>query len=262
MKLTLNNRRKWLVGAGAALLLTATPSFALFGIGDIVFDPTSYASLVSQLTTLESQYNMLKNNVTHFSLKQQWQTTLHALENVNVANMFGETAGIKIALNSNNPSASLTGWKTATVPMNSNATSYMQGQQLGSSRMSQLAMIETSDSISPDCLTAVGQYRSGRTQNTAANSSLTSNQFDNSDSTNSEVQQLNLLNAAEGQKMAEMQSQGTLQVCLAGQMTVANMERRNAAVEDMNTAAFVQQQRSTNDVSAANEGSTWQTYLP
>jgi len=62
--------------------------------------------------------------------------------------------------------------------------------------------------------------------------------------------------------MAEMQSQGSLQVCLAGQMTVANMERRNAAAEDMNTAAFVQQQRSTNDVSAANEGSTWTTYLP
>ena len=262
MKVTLTKRRKWLLGAGAALLLTATPSFALFGIGDIVFDPTSYASLVSQLTTLETQYKMLKDNVTHFSLKQQWQTTLHALENVNVASMFGETAGIKIALNSNNPSASLTGWQTATVPMNSNASTYLAGQQLGSSRMSQLAMIETSDGVSPDCLTAMGQYRSGRTTNAPANSSLMSNQFDNTDSTNSEVQQLNLLNAAEGQKMAEMQSQGSLQVCLAGQMTVANMERRNAAVEDMNTVAFVQQQRSTNDVSAANESSTWQTYLP
>jgi type IV secretion system protein TrbJ len=253
--------RKWIIG-GAALLLTATPSFALFGIGDIVFDPTSYASLVSQLTTLESQYNMLKNNITHFSAKQQWQTALHALENVNVANMFGETAGISIALNTNSPSASSTAWKTATVPMNSNATSYLQGQQLGSSRMSQLAMIETSDSISPDCMTAVGQYRAGRTQNTAANSSLTVNQFDNTDSTNSEVQQLNLLNAAEGQKMSEMQSQGTLQVCLAGQMTVANMERRNAAVEDLNTAVFVQLQRAASDANAASESSTWQTYLP
>jgi hypothetical protein len=76
------------------------------------------------------------------------------------------------------------------------------------------------------------------------------------------VQQLNLLNAAEGQKMSEMQSQGTLQVCLAGQMTVANMERRNASVEDLNTAAFVQQQRAANDASAASESSTWQTYLP
>jgi hypothetical protein len=262
MKLNLTNRRKWLLGAGAAVLLTATPAFALFGVGDIVFDPTSYASLVSQLTTLETQYNMLKNNITHFSLKQQWQTTLHTLENVNVANMFGETGGIKIALNTNSPGASSGGWKMATLPMNSNATLFLQGQQLGSSRMSQLAMIETSDAISPDCLTAVGQYRSGRTQNVTANSSLMTNQFDNTDSTNSEVQQLNLINAAEGQKMAEMQSQGSLQVCVAGQMTVANMERRNAAVEDMNTAAFVQQQRAANNVSAANESNTWRTYLP
>jgi hypothetical protein len=30
----------------------------------------------------------------------------------------------------------------------------------------------------------------------------------------------------------------------------------------MNTAAFVRQQRAANDVSAASEGNTWQTYLP
>jgi hypothetical protein len=261
MKFNVKNRYKWIIG-GAALLLTATPSFALFGIGEIVFDPTSYASLVSQLTTLESQYTVLKNNVTHFSFKQQWQTALHALENVNVANMFGETAGMSIALNTNSPTASITAWKTATVPINGNATSYLQGQTLGGARMSQLAVIETSDSISPDCLTVVGQYRAGRTQSTAANNALLLQQFDSTDSTNSEVQQLNLLNAAEAQKMAEMQSQGALQTCLASQMTTANMERRNAEVEDLNTAVFVQQQRGANDTSAANESSTWRTYLP
>jgi hypothetical protein len=194
---------------------------------------------------------MLKNNITHFSIKQQWQTTLHTLENTNVANMFGETAGIRIALNTNSPSTSTTAWKTATVSMNSSASSYLQGQPLGSSRLSQLA-----------CLTAVGQYRSNRTENATANSTLLSDQFDSTDSTNSEVQQLNLLNAAEAQKLSEMQAQGTLHTCLAGQMTVANMERRNAAVEDLNTAVFVQQQRAANDTSAANEGNTWQTYLP
>jgi hypothetical protein len=262
MKVTLTNRRKWLIGAGAALLLTATPSFALFGIGDIVFDPTSYASLVSQLTTLQTQYNMLKNNITHFSIKQQWQTALHGLEDVNVANLFGETAGMSIALNTNSPSASSTAWKAATITMNGSTPSYLASQSLGSARTSQLAMIETSDAVSPDCLTAVGQYRDDRATNATANSSLLSQQFDGSDSTNSEVQQLNLLNAAEAQKMAEMQSQGALQACLASQMTLANMERRNAAVEDLNTAVFVQQQRSANDTSAANESSTWQTYLP
>jgi len=253
--------RKWIIG-GAALLLTATPSFALFGIGDIVFDPTSYASLVQQLTTLQMQYNMVKNNITHFSMKQQWQTTLHALENVNVANMFGETAGMSIALSTNSPSASSTAWKSSSVTMNGGASSYLAGGSLGSARTSQLAMIETSDAVSPDCLTAVGQYRNARSTNSTANNSLVSSQFDESDSTNTEVEQLNLLNAAEAQKLAEMQSQGALQTCLASQMTVANMERRNAAVVDLNTAVLVQQQRSANDTSAANEGNTWATYLP
>jgi hypothetical protein len=123
-------------------------------------------------------------------------------------------------------------------------------------------MIETSDGVSPDCLTAVGQYRSARTTNSTANNSLLSTQFDNTSATNSEVQQLNLLNAAEAQRLAESQSQGALQACVASQMMVANMERRNAAAQDLNTAVLVQQQRSTNDASAANEGSTWDSYLP
>ncbi len=254
-------RRKWLIGGGL-LLLTATPSFALFGVGDIVFDPTSYASLVSQLTTIESQYKMLKNNIEHFSIKQQWQTTLTALKNVNVANMFGETSGMTVAFNSNSATASSTAWKSATTPVSSNVSTYFQGQTPGSPQMSQLAMVEMSDSISPDCITAVGAYRAARTQNSAANASLTANQLDGTSATNSEVQQLNLLNAAEAQKMSEMQNQGTLQACLASQMAVSNMERRNAAATDLNTAAFVDTQHATHDMSAASEDSTWQSYLP
>jgi type IV secretion system protein TrbJ len=262
MKLDIRKQKKYLI-VGALVLATATPGFALFGVGDIVFDPTSYASLVSQLTTLETQYNMLKNNIEHFSFKQQWQVTLNQLKNVNVANMFGETAGMSIALNTNSPSASTTAWKTATVPVNSSTSTYLAGQTVGNStQLSQLAMIEMADSISPDCLTAVGQYRAARSQNQTANSALTQNQFDGSSATNSEVQQLNLLNAAEAQKLSEMQSQGTMQTCLASQMIVANMQQRNAAAQDLNSAALVQQQRTMNDTSAANESHTWQTYIP
>ncbi|MDR3742242.1 MAG: hypothetical protein P4L40_24765, partial [Terracidiphilus sp.] len=126
MPLQLKKHRKWII-LGVAALLTAPPSFALFGIGDVVFDPTSYASLVSQLTTLETQYKMLKNNITHFSLKQQWQSTLTALKNTNVKNMFGETNGMTMALNTNSPTASTTAWTSATVPVSSNTTTYLQG---------------------------------------------------------------------------------------------------------------------------------------
>jgi hypothetical protein len=45
-------------------------------------------------------------------------------------------------------------------------------------------------------------------------------------------------------------------------MTVADMQQRNAAALDLNTAAYVQQQRTFNDTSAANESSTWDSYVP
>jgi hypothetical protein len=213
MELPMTKRKKYLI-VGSLVLATATPSFAIFGVGDIVFDPTSYASLVSQATTALNQLKTIQSNVEHFSVKQQWQTALAKLENMNVANMFGETAGINIALNANAPSASLTGWKTATMPMSSGTSTYLQAQNANSAQRAQLAMIETSDAISPDCLTAVGTYRSARNQNASPNNLLAQQQFDISNATNSEVEQLNLLNAAESQSMSEMQSQGTLKPAL------------------------------------------------
>jgi hypothetical protein len=261
MPLNIKGRRRWLVAISAVLLI-ATPSFALFGIGDIVFDPTSYASLVEQLTTIQMQYSTIKNNVVHFSLKQQWQSVLTALKNTDVRNLLGETNGMTAALTTNSPNASSTAWTSATVPVPSSTTSYLQNQTLGSAQLSQLAMIEASDAVSPDCLTAVGQYRAARAQNAAAVNALATDELDTSDATNSEVQQLNLLNAAEAQKMAEMQTQGVLQACIAAQTAVSNMERRNAAAIDLNTAAFIQQQRTSNNVSAAQQGNTWRTYLP
>ena len=257
----MKNRKKWIIGA-AALLLTATPSFALFGLGDIVFDPTSYGNLVSQLTTMETQYRMLKNNIEHFSFKQQWQTAFNTMKQANVRDLFGETNGMTTALNTNSPAASATAWTAATVPVNGTTTTYLAAETPGSAQLSELAMIEASDSVSPDCLTAIGQYRAARAQNTAANNSLTSEQLDGSTATNSEVEQLNLLNAAEAQNMSEMQSQGVLQACLASEMAVGNMQQRNAAALDLNTAAYVAQQRAANDPSAANEGNTWDSYLP
>jgi hypothetical protein len=169
-RMTVSTSAIRLCSLSAPSLSHRTPSFAIFGVGDIVFDPTSYASLVSQATTALNQLKTIQNNVEHFSIKQQCQTALTKLENMNVASMFGETAGINIALNANSPTASMTGWKTATMPMSSGTASYLQAQNANSAQRVQLAMIETSDAISPDCLTAVGTYRSGRNQNSNANS--------------------------------------------------------------------------------------------
>ena len=261
MQISKTNRRNLIIGG--ALLTAVTPSFALFGVGSIVFDPTSYAQLISQATTVMNQFKIMRANVTHFSLKNAWAATEMQLKNTNVANLFGETNGFSIAINTNSPAASLQAWHSANIPVRSTTTTYLQAQTAGNStQLSQLAMIEASDSISPDCLTAIGQYRAARTMNGTATAALSQEQLDTSTNTNSEVEQLNLLNAAEAQKIAELQTQGVLQACEASQLTIANMQQRNAAAQDLNTAAFVQQQRAANPANAANESNTWQNYLP
>ena len=254
-------RRNLIIG-GVLFAFVATPSFALFGLGDIVFDPTSYAQLISQVTTLKTQYSMLKNNLVHFSFKSQWQTDLNKMKQVNVANQFGETNEMGIALNTDNPAASKASWGNATVPVNSSASTFLASQPANSAQKSQLAMIEASDAASPDCMNAVGAYRAARDANAVAQQNLQDEQMDDDDDTNTEVQQLNLLNASQAQHLVELQAQGVIHACLAQQMAIQNMQQRNTAAQDLNTWGFVQQQRQMNNVNPSGSSNTWTTYLP
>ena len=169
MNLTLTKRRKWII-AGVVILGTATPSFALFGVGDIVFDPSSYGQLVSQLSTLakmlttaQSQYNTLKSNVQNFSAKTIWQTELNKIKSVAVPNTYGETNGFTNALNLNNQSAALMAWTNSKIGLAPETSSILSTQTVGNSaNLTQFAMIEASDTASPDCLNAVGSYRQAR----------------------------------------------------------------------------------------------------
>jgi hypothetical protein len=228
----------------------------------VVFDPTSYASLVSQLSQMTTQYNMLKNNLVHFSFKQQWQTALNRMEHVNVANQFDETGGFSFALNTNSPTAASTAWGNATVPVNSSASTYLASQSPNSASRSQLAMIEASDAASPDCMNAVGAYRAARDANASAQQGLQAEQLDGGTGTNTEVQQLNLLNASQSQHLQELQAQGVIHACLAQQMAIQNMQQRNAAAQDLNTWGNVQAQHQANPTFNVTSSSTWTTYVP
>jgi len=254
--------RNRLIIAAVAFGLVATPSFALFGLGDIVFDPTNYAEMITQATTAYSHYKAFMSNVQHFSWKQSWQTAKNQLEHVPFKSVFGETAGFDVALTTNNKLAAQAAWGNSTVQVDSGATTYLASQPVGGTARSQLAMVEAIDATSPACINAVGAYRASVDANASAEDSLQGSQFDGDDSTNSEVQQLNLLNAAQAQHLVELKQQGMLHVCLAQQMAVSNMQQRNAAAHDLNTWGYVQQQRQTNNVSPAGSSNTWTTYLP
>ena len=269
MKVQLTRKKKWIIG-GALALATATPSFALLGLGDIVFDPTSYASLASQLSTLtkmyttaSSQYTSFKNNVVNFSVKQQWQTALNSMKNVQVRNTYGETNGMTAALDQNSTTAATTAWTNSGEALSSNTSTYLSSESAGNSdKLTQLAIVETSDTVSPDCLNAIGSYRAARAASVSANASLQANQLDGSSATNSEVQQLNLVNASAAQQLNEQQAQGALHACIAQQQMVQNMQQRNAMAHDLNLAANVQAQRIANPTGDVPTTNTYTDYIP
>lgn len=257
----LTRRTRIVALTGAALL--CTPAF-----GFIVFDPTVAANIVKEIkqsiqavATAKATYATIQANLKNFTFKNLWRTTKATLMAEAVQDTYGETAGWNTALSTNSPVAATTAWNMSTLQVNPGT--YLSGQTPGnSSGLSSLAMIEAFDSSSPVCLNAVGQYRALQTSNAAAQSALENDQLDTSSSTNSEIEQLNLLNASDAQRFHEMQSQGALHACLAEQTTISNMAQRNAAAAAINDAALAQQERSTNNANPTNESNTWQNYLP
>jgi hypothetical protein len=290
-KLTPKHRRILIVGV-ALIAVTAIPSFAIFGLGDIVFDPTSYAeqliqksqqieeiakleaqletaietfqTLQKSYTTAMNTYNQTVNNAKHFGTKLNWLTTVQRLlQKSNVESRFGEGDGFTDALHRVSSTASKMAWQSSSLRLGSGLNYYLQPNTPGQShQLTQLAMIEVSDSISPDCLSAIGAYTQSRDDNSDALDELEDDQFDDGDDTNSEVEQLNLLNAAHAQQMNELQAQGALHNCAAGQMTVTNMQLRNAAAQDLNTWAAVNDQRTANPSGNVSTHNTWTTFLP
>ena len=261
MQITPKNRRRLVVGA--ALFLVTVPSFAIFGVGDIVFDPSNWAQAVQEVTMATQTYNTVSNNLRYFSAKSIWNTAKSQFTLVNVENKLGETAGLQNTLNGNSPGMAGTAWQMMTIANRATSSGYLSGEVAGMSQhLSAMAMVEATDAVSPYCLNAVGQYRANIQANAQAETTLRQQQLDGGPNTNTEIQQLNMLNASEVQKLNEMESEGPLHACMAAQAAIQQMNERNAAVQQLNDAAFVQSQQAANPTYAGNESGTWDTYLP
>lgn len=207
-------------------------------------------------------YNTVYANLRYFNSKAIWQTVQNQLTLANFANKYGETAGLQAALGGS-PSTSGAAWRTLNTLLAATSTGFWQNEIVGSSnRLATLARIEAIDGVATHCLAAVGTYNAARTANVGAVTSLQDTEADDSNGTNTEIEQLNLINAANAQSMNERQGQGQLQACMAEQAAIGNLQQRTAATQDLNTWAFVQEQRAYSSAMPSGGSRTWTTYLP
>jgi hypothetical protein len=273
----------------AFLTLTALPGHAQFGgtfvdpvqsghalqqIAQQVKDSATWqqqlANTIKLLATADKDYlqavttyNMIHNNLANFSSKSIWRTIQSQLTQASFANQYGETTGLQAAMNGQSPGTASLVWKLMNLGLNSTSSSFLSGQVLGTSHaLATLSRMEAMDGVSSQCLNAVGNYNAMRNSNQPGQGSLTQSQFDSSSFTSTELEQLNLVNVANAHHLNEAQAQGALHACQAAQTAVQNMAQRTAAANEINNAAFVQQQRATYSSAPANSSSTWDNYLP
>jgi hypothetical protein len=288
MKLSLNRFR---IGAfiSALLVLGALPSQAQFGgvftdpvqsghalqqIAQQVKDSATWqqqlANTIKLLATADKDYqqaittyNVINGNLKNFSSKSIWRTIQSQLTMASFANQYGETTGLQAAMNGQAPGTSSMVWKLMNLALNSTSSSFLSGQVLGSSHaLATLTRMEAMDGVSSQCLNSVGDYNWQRNNNLQPQGSLTQSQFDATSFTTTELEQLNLVNMGNAHHLNETQAQGALHACQAAQAAVQNMAQRTAAADEINNAAFVQQQRAIFSSAPANSSSTWQTFLP
>ena len=261
------------------------PAAALFGIGDVVFDPTSYATLGKILSSDASTYTKITEEVTQLgkiyaqgqamynqamamakrieSIKRlKWNTVETAFVSDETANRYGETANWPITVNGSSPFAKLA-WKTGTLFLNSNTDSFLRTELLGNSGLlANLASIEEQDGSASKCLATIAEYRTAANQNLDAITALQDEDDDDDDDDNSEIAQLNLVNGAQTASLHEQRSQGALQACLAEQNIISNSWQRNAAAESMNAFGSAQTSRNASNADYGSTANTYYNYIP
>jgi hypothetical protein len=205
-------------------------------------------------------YNTIFNNLKYFNTKQIWRTAENALMTSSVQNTYGETAGLQAQLNGQGQNSSLV-WKIMNLAVSGTSSNFWGQQIVGQSdRLSTLAHIEAMDAASSQCLAAAGAYQASRTANLQANTALDDSVYDTTDNTNSEVEQLNLLNMSNQQRMEEEHAQGQLHACMAAQAAVSNMDKRNEASLTINDANYKLTQQKSNPTYQGNSSYTWTSY--
>ena len=148
----MTSRRFVRFGGIVVLTLTLTvPAYAIFGIGDVVFDPTVYYEAVQQVIQMEQQYAQLVQS--YVMLRNQYQQLMWMAQQVPVnmaaryraaatlwkpssaADTYGSTVGWITGINSGQGVSA--GYRAATEPLGT------YGAALGNIPADQLPRVET-----------------------------------------------------------------------------------------------------------------------
>jgi type IV secretion system protein TrbJ len=233
---------------------TSIPAFAVFGIGDIVFDPSAYGQLVEQLAQLEqqyaqlvktytmvtNQYNQMVTNAKWIVSKARWRAMLTPWTRPTATNTYGTTGGWIGAVNSG--AASLAGYTQAVTKLNTYASVW---GSIGSAQQDLIGRnysgIELSDGATANALEQMGRIRGNSAAVETAIDTLENDSLSDSPELNTEVGVLNKINAAGIIGVRNTQDSNKLLASILDHQMVEAKARRDAQAQSINNDIALRQ---------------------
>ena len=255
-----------LLGVGY-LGVNPQPIYGFWGIGDIVFDPSSWASLgsiwgqdISNGAKLIQTYNqtvrIVQNGLQAYNLAMQmsqriqnksiWKTAGFAVGSEVAQTHYNEQVNWSAVMNGDVLNAGRA-WHQST--LNGGTAGYLgNATAANSNRMSEFATLQLLDQTSQRCAEILANYKSTQASNQAAQDKLASDTFDQSDANNSMVAALNVLTGGHVHLQTQTQANGNLQACLAEQNTLQAKVQRDKLAAEQNWYADIAAAKASSPV--------------
>ena len=242
-------KKKFAVFAVIAAACVA-PALAIFGVGDIVFDPTNFEEAVQQLLQLEQQYAQLVQ--TYQMIRSQYDQMIWMARQVPVnmavryralatpwqpssaTNIYGTSGGWIAAINTGVGVSD--GYSRATQPLSA------YGSALGNVPADQqdrvkttYATVELTDGANLAGLETLGRLRGNAPAVETAIRNLEDDSLSSDPAMNTEIAVLNKINAADLINVRNTQDSNKLLVALAEAQIIEAKRKRDAEAQAINT---------------------------
>jgi len=221
-----------------------------------------YNELVKIWTSGMQIYNLGMSMAKSFTTGQKgaWMTIAQMATNDFTKDKYGETILWPQMINGQ-PGLTPQAWATATYPLTHD--SYMAGQLPGSSTtLAQLATLNAMDGTSVSCLQNVANYHANVALNLPSIMKLAVSHLDGTAGTNSNIEQLNMINGHQEQSNTEQRAQGAIQTCLAQQQTLAIKLQRDQLAESLDFQGQVYDYNKAQDFNWGGSAATISNYRP
>jgi hypothetical protein len=241
------NARQLLVLALLTLSL-AGPALAILGLGDIVFDPTSYGELVQQFLQMQQEYAQLVQ--TYQVIQSQYQQMLFMAQRVPVnmltryralatpwvnssaTNAYGTSGGWIAGINTG--SGVVPGYSAATQPLSAYGAA-LGNIPAGLARIqTNYATVELTDGANLAGMQTLGAIRANAPAVETTIQNLESDSLSSDPNMNSEIAVLNKINAADVIGLRTTQDTNKLLTTLAEEQIIEAKRQRDAEAQAFN----------------------------